>query len=163
MSVHIRSATAADQSTIKTIIRTAGINPFSLDWPRFLIAEENGQIVGVGQIKPHKDGSRELASIAVLPERQGQGIGSQIIYALLAREKGVLYLFCRDALEGYYTRFGFQTVERAQLPWELARIHRLGSSFAALGARLSGHKMHLIVMRREGTNQDWVSSHNQNG
>lgn len=151
MSVKIRSATAADQTTIKTIVRTAGINPMNLDWPRFLIAEDGGQIVGIGQIKPHKDGSRELASIAVIPERQGQGIGSQIIQALLAREQGILFLFCRSTLEGYYARFGFQKVERDHLPWELARIHRLGSTFAAISARLSGQEVRLIAMRWKGT------------
>ena len=66
-------------------------------------------MVGMGQVKSHGDGSRELASIAVLPKRQGQHIGTAVINALLAREAGVvLHLSCRRELEGYYERFGFR-------------------------------------------------------
>src|SRR5690348_16699724 len=96
MGVGIREATEADQATIRAIIREAQLNPMNLDWPRFLVAEDGGQVVGIGQVKPHSDGSRELASIAVIPSRQRGGIGRQLIRALLAREAGPLYLVCMD-------------------------------------------------------------------
>ena len=37
-------------------------------------------MVGVAHIKAHGDGSRELASLAVVPDRQGEGIGGALIY-----------------------------------------------------------------------------------
>src|SRR6202521_2197724 len=93
----IRTATEADQPTIRRLIKEANINPMSLDWPNFVVAEEDGAIVGVGQVKAHGDGSRELASIAVVPARQGQGIGRAIIETLLARAPGiVIHLTCRS-------------------------------------------------------------------
>src|SRR6266540_3252707 len=92
MAVIIRPAVAADQSAIKMIVRAARINPTGLDWPRFLVAEESGGLIGVGQVKPHRDGSREVASIAVVPEWQGRGVGAAIVRGLVARENGVLHL-----------------------------------------------------------------------
>src|ERR1700680_2288554 len=117
MAPTIRSATEADQATIRRLVKEAKINPMSLDWPNFVVAEDDGAIVGVGQVKTHGDGSRELASIAVVPARQGQGIGRGRIEALLAGEPGVvLYLTCRRELEGLYRRFGFLSLERAEYP-----------------------------------------------
>src|ERR1700730_18130879 len=59
----------------------------NLKWPNFVVAEDDGAIVGVGQIKSHGDGSRELASIAVVPARQGQGIARAGLEALLSRAR----------------------------------------------------------------------------
>src|ERR1700687_5500393 len=113
----IRTATEADQPTIRRLIKQAKLNPMSLDWPNFVMAEEDGAIVGVGQVKVHGDGSRELASIAVVPARQGQGIGRALIKTLIAREPGVvLHLTCRSDLERYYQRFGFRTLAAAEYP-----------------------------------------------
>lgn len=138
MTIHIRAATAADQPAIQQIVRRARINPIGIDWRRFLVAEADGVIVGIGQVKPHRDGSRELASIAVVPERRRQGIASQIIRALIAREQGVLYLTCRAELEPFYMRFGFRRIQKDEmLPYfrRIAFLLRLG---------------HVIVMRRLG-------------
>ncbi|HZG67336.1 MAG TPA: GNAT family N-acetyltransferase, partial [Herpetosiphonaceae bacterium] len=110
MPVILRRATADDQPIIRRIIRTAQLNPLNIHWPNFLIAEDHKRVVGIGQVKPHRDGSRELASIAVIPERQKQGLGSLIIRALLARERGPLFLLCVDTNETFYGRFGFRPV-----------------------------------------------------
>jgi N-acetylglutamate synthase-like GNAT family acetyltransferase len=133
-----------DQVTIRRLVREANINPMGLDWPRFVVAEEGGAIVGVGQVKPHRDESRELASLAVVPALQGQGIGRAIIETLLAREPGVvLYLTCRRELEGFYERFGFRTLARAEYPPYFGRMVPLIN----LAMRLSG--IRILVMRRE--------------
>lgn len=141
--IDLRPAIEQDQKTITRLIHAAGINPMSLDWRRFLIAEDNGTIVGIGQVKPHHDGSRELASIAVIPSRQKQGIGGAIIHALLARENGNVYLTCRAPLESFYARFGFRIIDRAEMPPYFRRIHRIGNFFA----RLAGTQM--LVMKRD--------------
>ncbi len=149
----IRAATAADQADIKKIVREAGINPFSLDWPRFLIAEEDGQVVGVGQIKQHRDGSRELASIAVIPGYRGQGIGAALIEALLQPETGQLYLFCRPGLEPYYQRFGFCKVEGNGLQPSMARMYRWGNWLLRLASPFNRRRAGFIAMKRETTAQ----------
>jgi len=149
--IHIRPAQAADQKTIERIVRDAGINPLSLDWHRFVIAEDNDapstslRIVGVGQIKPHNDGSRELASIAVIPERRGQGVGGEIIRTLLAKERGVVYLTCREQLETFYTRFGFRRIGREEVTPYFRHIIRLANVFRALSRR----GIRVVVMKKE--------------
>ena len=139
----IRAAKAEDQATIRRIIRAANLNPMSLDWPNFLIAEDAGEVVGIGQVKTHRDGSRELASIAVVPARQGQGIGSAIVNALLDRHGGgVLHLTCERKNEGYYERFGFRRLPRKEWPKYFARLLPLVNAVAWLG------RTEIIVMRR---------------
>ena len=142
----IRPATAADQQTIRRMVREAGINPMSLHWPHFLIAEEDGRTIGIGQVKRHRDGSRELASMAVVPERQGEGVGSAVIRELLALHgHEVLHLTCVPENQGYYARFGFHRLERAEYP---PYFKRLVPMFNSIG-RLFGQR--IIVMRREAS------------
>lgn len=147
MSIHIRPATAADQPTIRAVIRQASINPLNLHWPRFLIAERQGQVVGVGQIKPHRDGSRELASIAVVPSEQGRGVGTALVQALLARERGVIYLFCVAERVSFYTRLGFQVVARQQLPSELARTHWVGNLLGGIPRLFGRPRVQVLAMK----------------
>ena len=65
MPLIIRRATAADQATITRMIRSANLNRMNLKWPNFLVAEEGGAVVGIGQVKPHGDASREVASMGL--------------------------------------------------------------------------------------------------
>ncbi len=144
MPLTIRPATENDQPAIRRLIAEVRLPGMNLQWPNFMVAEEDGEMVGMGQVKSHGDGSRELASIAVVPERQGEGVGTAVIKALIAREAGVvLHLSCRRELEGYYQRFGFRRVEPAAYPPYFRRTTRM----ANLITRFFG--IHLIVMRRE--------------
>jgi amino-acid N-acetyltransferase len=146
MPLSIRPASADDQYAIKMIVRAALINPSNLDWQRFLLAQWGQDIIGVGQVKPHKDGSRELASIAVVPEWQGNGVGGALIRALLSREPGALHLMCNADREQYYERFGFKRLEHPALPPYFRRFMRL----APILQLLSLNRIQLIVMGREG-------------
>ena len=146
MPLTLRDATVEDQPTIRQIVRAANINPTGLDWPRFILAEDGGAIVGVGQVKPHRDGTRELASMAVIPDRQRQGVGSAIIEELLRREKGTLHLTCRSRLQGYYERFGFKRLETREYPPYFARrVPMINTFLRPFGIRI-------IVMRRDSAN-----------
>ena len=150
MTLTIRDATEADQATIRRLIAEARINRMSLNWPNFVVAQdadsEDGQIVGVGQVKAHDDGSRELASIAVIPARQRQGIGRAIIETLLAREPGaVLYLTCRRELQSYYEPFGFRLLVPSEYPPYFRRIVPLVNA----AMRLLRFGTQIVVMRRD--------------
>jgi predicted N-acetyltransferase YhbS len=145
----IRPATAAEQATITAIVRAARINPSDLDWRRFLVAEQGGRIVGVVQVRPHDDGSRELASLAVVPEQQGQGVGAALVGALLERERGPLDLMCMDQMAGYYARFGFRRLASQELLPYFRRITRIVRVIDLI-ARLGGRRVQIAVMRREG-------------
>lgn len=155
MSISIRPATAADQADIKRIVRSAGLFPFNLPWSNFLVAEQEDSnttstttIVGVGQVKKHPDGSRELASISVRPQHQGRGIGSRIVQALVAQETAPLYLMCRDELEPFYRRFGFERVDRAHTPPVLSFKQRLGNLALSILSALRLRYGRVLVMKR---------------
>jgi amino-acid N-acetyltransferase len=139
----IRPATAEDQATISRLVKDARLNPMSLNWPNFIVAEEDDEIVGVGQVKAHGDGSRELASLVVVPARRGFGIGSEVIRTLLASHPGVLHLTCRRELQGYYERFGFRRLDRAEYPPYFARIIPLVNLVGRFGG------IQILLMRRE--------------
>jgi amino-acid N-acetyltransferase len=144
MPLIIRPADADDQYAITAIVRAARIYPRDLDWQRFLLAQWGQDIVGVGQVKPHPDGSRELASIAVVPEWQGNGVGSALIRALLSRETGPLHLMCAPQNEQYYERFGFQRIERAAMPPYFRRFDQ----FVRLLTALTLGRVRVVVMRQ---------------
>ena len=111
-SLTYRPAQASDEAAIKALIRAVNINPMGLKWPRFLVAvAENGELIGCGQIKSHRDGSRELASIAVQKAYRRQGIAAEIIHRLLADEPPPVWLTCMDRLVPFYEQFGFVEVK----------------------------------------------------
>ena len=142
----LRPATQADAQTIRAIIRAARINPMALDWPRFLLAvSEAGEVIGCGQVKPHSDRTRELASIAVVPAWQGKGIARALIERLLAENPVVLYLTCRSHLGTFYEKFGFRALAPDEMPHYFRRIHRIACAVGALGL-IPGD---LLVMKRD--------------
>lgn len=128
--VQLRKASKSDAQAIRALIYRVQINPMSLDWWRFVVAvDDHDRLVGCGQIKPHGDGTRELASIAVQPEWQGQGIGTQIITRLLVDSPLPLYLTCMARMEPYYTRFGFTALHSEEMPPYFHRLYRATTLF----------------------------------
>ncbi len=140
----LRRATQQDSRAIRVLIWKVGINPLALDWRRFIVAvDDQNRLLGCGQIKPHGDGSRELASIAVQPFAQGQSIGSAIIRCLLQDAPLPLYLTCRHTLESYYQPFGFRAIHDPQLlPPYFRRIRRLANVWVSI----TRGKSHLLIM-----------------
>lgn len=139
--VQIRPATAADQARIKHMVRAERLDPSALDWSHFLMAERQGEVIGIGQIRPHPK-CRELGSLIVKPAYRGTGIGGQIIQALVASQAGDVYLDCRSELETYYKRFGFQQIPLLQAPSPIKYKVLIGNILF----RLFG--MRMIVMKR---------------
>jgi N-acetylglutamate synthase-like GNAT family acetyltransferase len=122
----LRPATAADARPIRDLIWQAGINPTGLKWPRFVLAVlPNDEIIGCAQIKPHADGSREFASLAVVPAWQGKGVARVLIEHLLAHHPGALHLMCRATLGPFYEKFGFRPLAEEDMPPYFRRIKRL--------------------------------------
>ncbi|MCL4506064.1 MAG: GNAT family N-acetyltransferase [Chloroflexi bacterium] len=150
--MQIRPATPMEQAEIGKMVRAAQLNPFNVRWENFRVAVQDGCIVGIGQLRPHSDGSRELASLAVAPEFRGYGIGRQIVNALMAEQRPPIYLFCEDELERYYARFGFRLIDNPNtLPAPLARLFRAGSVVKRIDVLLGRSKARLIGMKWDGS------------
>jgi len=126
VELSIRPANAGDAAAIRRLIHTVGINPLGLDWRRFRVVEApSGEMLGCGQVKPHADGSRELASIAVWPQYRGMGVARAVIEQLLSENQPPLYLTCRSSLRPLYEKFGFQVLPVEAMPPYFRRVTRL--------------------------------------
>jgi len=122
----LRNAGQQDAVRIRKMVHAAHINPFSLDWRRFLLAvDEAGAVVGCIQVKPHGDGTREMASLVVVPEYRGQGFARVMIQAVQAGHPRPLYLTCRSPLQRLYRRFGFRSLELNEMPPYFRRLRRI--------------------------------------
>jgi N-acetylglutamate synthase-like GNAT family acetyltransferase len=122
----LRPAAASDQVIIRRLVRQARINPWGLDWRRFVLAvSPSGLVAGCVQLKPHGDGAIELASLVVRPEFQGLGIGQALIRNYQEKAGSPLWLMCRKSLAPYYQGHGFRTVDQTELPRSFARLKRL--------------------------------------
>ena len=141
--VHLRRAQAADQPAIRSLVAAHHLNPLSLHWQNFVVAvEASDQVLGIGQVKQHGDGSRELASLAVVQARRRQGIARAIIFELLRTQPPPLYLTCRSALGPFYSRFGFVPLGIEQMPPYFRRIYRL----ARVLMRAASGETQMLVM-----------------
>ncbi len=145
--VTLRQATRVDASAIRRLIRQVGINPMSLDWRRFTLAvDADDRMLACAQIKPHGDGTRELASLAVIPQRRGQGLARALILYLQAQAGPPLHLTCRDALEPLYQRYGFRTLSDGELTPYFLRLRRI-TNLLLLPAR---GQVSMRIMRWDG-------------
>jgi amino-acid N-acetyltransferase len=149
MAITIRSAAPEDQAIIVSLIRLAKLNPRNLHWQNFLIAEENGQITGIRQVKVHPQGTREVASVFVLPEYRRQGISARLMEELLARETGPLYTMVNEKRAPYYEKFGFRRVEVNELPGDFAREYRIGRIVTALMPLFGRERVRIVPLKRD--------------
>lgn len=143
----LRPARAEDAAAIRRLVRGARLNPTGLDWRRFIVLEAEGEVVGCVQVKPHRDGSWELASLVVAPGWRGRGLGRRLVEAVLEHHPPPLYLMCRSGLVPFYERFGFREVgEDEPQPAFFRRVRRLGRLLRGLRRR----REYLAVMVWEG-------------
>ncbi len=79
----------------------------------FVVAEENGVLVGCGALHILWEDLAEVRTVAVKKELQKQGIGHQILEAIIkrAREVGVGRIFCLTFQTEFFGRHGFVEIE----------------------------------------------------
>ncbi|MGQ9490262.1 MAG: GNAT family N-acetyltransferase [Anaerolineae bacterium] len=83
-----------------------------LKW--FLVAEQEGRIVGCGSNVELTPRLTELRSLAVVPELRGSGLGRRLVAALVeqARANGYDQICALTLNEEFFNRCGFVTVDR---------------------------------------------------
>lgn len=129
-AVELRKAKRADRAAIWRLILSERLNPLGIDWRRFVLAvDEAGTIVGCAQVKPHGDGTRELASLVVVPSWRGRGVSQRLIETLQAAAGPPLYLTCRSGLTEFYARFGFALLTDFEMTSYYRRLKRLVKGF----------------------------------
>jgi N-acetylglutamate synthase-like GNAT family acetyltransferase len=152
MSAHpltIRVATEADQADITRLIHEVGLNPTGLHWPRFAIAEEAGRMVGCAQLKIHRHGTPELASVAVVADRRGDGIGSRLVETLITGQSRAIYLTTVPDNVAYFERFAFHPIQPGHTPADFRRafyVYRIATSILSIYGR---GRIRILPMRRD--------------
>ncbi len=125
-AVELRKAERADRAAIWRLIFSERLNPLGINWRRFVLAvDEAGAVIGCAQVKPHSDGTRELASLVVVPSWRGRGVSRRLIETLQASAGPPLYLTCRSGLAEFYARFWFCLLEDQELTTYYRRLKRL--------------------------------------
>ena len=137
-----------DQKGYLELVREAGINPMHMHWSRFIVAQGLETVIGCGQLRPHRDGSYELASLAIAPSSQGRGIGKAIVYTLIELCPADVYLMCDAKMWTFYESFGFRVVGARDLPNEMSNMFRLGRAFAWLARTLARQPVWILGLRR---------------
>ncbi len=141
----IQQAEERHARAIQRLVLTSGINPTALDWRRFYIAiTDDGEFIGCGKVKPHGDGSHELASLAVKKEWRRRGVATALMQALLSQHPQELHLMCQSSLGPLYENFGFEVIDEDEMPTYFRRVSKLASVIESL--RKQGKS--LLIMRR---------------
>ena len=109
----LRHTVETDMPKIIDLARRAELSMSSLEshWKRFVVVEtDEGEIIGCGQLKPHIDGTRELASIAVAKPYRRQGVARMVVEHLTGQTSRPIYLICLSHMGPFYERFGFRSI-----------------------------------------------------
>ena len=132
----IRPARETEAAQIRDLILQVGINPMGLDWKRFVVAvDDQDEMIGCGQLKPHGQDILELASIAVYPGHRGKGVARAIVEHLLRESPRPLYLMCESSLGTFYESFGFHEIAYEAMPRYFQRISKLAGVVTTLARR----------------------------
>ncbi len=141
-------ATPADREAIAALLAECGLPGGDLEphLANFTVARDGARIVGVGGIEVHGDDGL-LRSIAVAPDRRGEGIARRLYASLLGRARvlGVGHLFLlTTSAQGFFELLGFRRVDREAVPEAI----RTTEEFRALGGAESAVCM-TRTMRRD--------------
>ncbi len=84
----------------------------------YYIAEHKGEVVGCSALHITWDDLAEVKSVAVREDHRQTGLGGKLVLACIgdARALGVPRLFVLTYIPEYFAKFGFQRVEKADLP-----------------------------------------------
>jgi N-acetylglutamate synthase-like GNAT family acetyltransferase len=108
VEISVEKAARADMEDIARKADALDLDCTNLGYEQFVVARRNGVILGFGRLKKYYDWS-ELATLGVVKEEQGKGIGTAIVCELL-KEKGTdVYVTC--VIPEYFSRFGFYAVK----------------------------------------------------
>jgi amino-acid N-acetyltransferase len=98
----------------------------------FLVAENDGHLLGCVHLDEYAPSLAELRSLAVDTSQRGKGIGSALVHATeeLARQRGHTTLFAVSNDEAYFNRFNFFARHIPELDRERSEVSRYKGVFA---------------------------------
>jgi amino-acid N-acetyltransferase len=90
------------------------------DW---IVAEEEGRVVGCGSLVEMGPGLSEVRSLAVAPEHRKRGIGARLVEALVeqARERNIPTVFALTRAVPFFEKLGFAVTLKENFPEKVWR------------------------------------------
>jgi amino-acid N-acetyltransferase len=87
----------------------------------FLVAEQDGRVVGCCALEIIWSDLAEIKSLAVSPSHKGRGIGALLVSGAVkqAEQLGVPRLFALTLEPGFFEKQGFQVITKAELPMKV--------------------------------------------
>ncbi len=84
----------------------------------FILAEDEGRVVGCGALRTVWEDLGEVCSLAVEESHERRGVGRSIVESLLSQAilLGLGRVFVLTFIPDYFGRFGFGPVEKSLLP-----------------------------------------------
>ena len=137
LELHIRPATAQEMPAIQHLAEEYALDTERLEATQFLVAEEQGRLVGFGRLKPYPD-AVELGCLGVVPERRGSGVARQLVEHLLSHVQGEVYV--TTDLPALGRKLGFEETKEAP------------ASILEKVRRFEGHRRQGIVIMRSRRN-----------
>ena len=140
-AIRTRRATPQDATAIRTLIDAyvsdGTLLPRSEEFiashaQHFIVAEENGRVIGCVHLDEYAPSLSELRSLAVARDGQGKGIGRALVVATeaFARQRGTATLFAVSNDEAFFRRFGFDPRHIPELDRERSEVSRYKGVFA---------------------------------
>jgi amino-acid N-acetyltransferase len=102
-----------------------------------VIREPDGRVIGQVALDEYSPSLVELVSLAVAPDRHGQGLGRRLIAAAeqLARERGYPELFAISLAEPLFLATGFRESTIVDYPEKIARYRSISRSELSIGRK----------------------------
>lgn len=119
----IGPATAADVPGIISLLQShqLPIDDIQHHWQFAVVAQAAGRVVGCSALELYRPYAL-LRSVAVAEEWRKSGLGHQLVQASLnlahSQQLKAIYLLTETAVD-YFPKFGFQPVERGEVPAEV--------------------------------------------
>ncbi|TBR20436.1 N-acetyltransferase [bacterium] len=87
----------------------------------FWVVEKNGKVIGCSALHISWDDLAEIKSVAVAKDKQGRGIGKELIDTCIdeARQLGVKKVFALTYKPEFFKKFGFKRVKNSSLPHKI--------------------------------------------
>lgn len=129
--IEIKPAQASDFRDIVALLTKSDLPTEDLTvaaMAHFYVARNAGnQIIGAVALEPHGE-SGLLRSLAITPNQQGAGLGSELLDKVFCSANGVkrVYLLTETA-PGFFSKHGFNEIERASAPAEIRSTREFSS------------------------------------
>jgi len=116
LNLEILPCSTAELTTVRDYIARFELDNNALEATQFLLAKEEGSVVGFGRIRQYAD-CYELCSLGVIEPERRKGVGRALVKALIATAGRPLYLVC--IIPEYFEELHFRTC--AQYPEPVQR------------------------------------------